>query len=190
MTFRLTITVFPWNWEHSRTKRVLLWEGWGNDFTLIFNILVKMKCTNHVGALDEGSWYRMSILRNLYVALSNLRNLYVALSNLRNAHVALSNLRNCHVPMSIFFQISCPMSLRHKRPHVALSMLGVYGHNVMTFPSSIPCGPRLGPSWAKLGPKWAPDGPDWVPFGNAAWVGYCLLSLQSFLCEMSESYHQ
>ena len=37
-------------------------------------------------------------------------------------------------------------------------------------PSSIPCGPRLGPSWAKLGPKWAPDGPDWGPFRNAAWV--------------------
>ena len=36
-------------------------------------------------------------------------------------------------------------------------------------PSSIPFGPRLGPSWAKLGPKWAPDGPDWGPFGNAAW---------------------
>ena len=39
-----------------------------------------------------------------------------------------------------------------------------------TYPSSIPCGPRLGPSWAKLGPKWAPDWPDWGPFGNAAWV--------------------
>ena len=39
------------------------------------------------------------------------------------------------------------------------------------YPSSIPCGPRLGPSWAKLGPKWAPDGPDWGPFWNAAWVG-------------------
>ena len=38
------------------------------------------------------------------------------------------------------------------------------------FPSSIPCGPQLGPSWAKLGPKWAPGGPDWGPFGNAAWV--------------------
>ena len=35
-------------------------------------------------------------------------------------------------------------------------------------PSSIPCGPRLGPNWAKLGPGWAPVGPDWGPFGNAA----------------------
>ena len=42
--------------------------------------------------------------------------------------------------------------------------------NNIDLPSSIPCGPRLGPSWAKLGPKWAPDGPDWGPFGNAAWA--------------------
>ena len=41
---------------------------------------------------------------------------------------------------------------------------------LVAHPSSIPCGPRLGPSWAKLGPKWAPDGPDWGPFGNAAWA--------------------
>ena len=37
-------------------------------------------------------------------------------------------------------------------------------------PSSIPCGPRLDPSWAQLGPGWPPVGPDWGPFGNAAWV--------------------
>ena len=50
---------------------------------------------------------------------------------------------------------------------------------VSNSPSSIPCGPRLGPSWAKLGPKWAPDGPDWGPFGNAAWE---LVTLSLTVC--------
>ena len=46
---------------------------------------------------------------------------------------------------------------------------------LVQYPSSIPCGPQLGPGWAKLGPSWAPVGPDWGPFGNAAWV--CLPSI-------------
>ena len=36
--------------------------------------------------------------------MSILRNIHVALSNLRNAHVALSNHRNCHVPCHYLFR--------------------------------------------------------------------------------------
>ena len=57
------------------------------------------------------------------------------------------------------------LSLVHTSPSVQYA---VTSHG--PFPSSIPCGPRLGPSWAKLGPKWAPDAPDRGPFGNAAWI--------------------
>ena len=34
--------------------------------------------------------------------------------------------------------------------------------------SSIPYGPRLGPSWTRLGLGWAPVEPNWGPFGNDA----------------------
>ena len=44
--------------------------------------------TPYLGALDEGCQCRMSMLRNIYVALSNLRNVYVTLSNLRKSHRA------------------------------------------------------------------------------------------------------
>ena len=49
------------------------------------------------GALDRGSRFHMSILRNVNVALWNLRP----------AHVALSILRNDHVPCHYHFK---PMS--------------------------------------------------------------------------------
>ena len=66
---------------------------------------------NSTGALDEGSWCRTSILRNIYVALSNLRNAV--------------EFKKLPCPMSLSFQISCHMSLEPKRPHVALWILGV-----------------------------------------------------------------
>ena len=76
----------------------------------------------------------MSILRNIYVALTNLRNAHVALSNLRKFlrtyrykivtwEIAIS--QKLPFPMSLSYQISCHMSLRPKLPHVALSMLRV-----------------------------------------------------------------
>ena len=50
------------------------------------------------GALDGGvSRFHMSILRNVYVALSNLRNGHVTLSNLRNGHVPCHYLFKPHV---------------------------------------------------------------------------------------------
>ena len=60
------------------------------------------------GALDGGApMSRMSIIRNGNVALSNLRKPYVARSILRKCYVALS--------------------LRPKKGHVAVSILGVKG---------------------------------------------------------------
>ena len=49
------------------------------------------------GALDGGSRFHMSILRNRNVALSNLRNAPVTLSILTNVHVACHYLFNGHV---------------------------------------------------------------------------------------------
>ena len=66
-----------------------------------------------VGAIDKGSDVSCQILRNILAALSNFRKRFMTPCQIK---------KKCYVPGHIF---SDHMSVRPKRPHVALSMLGV-----------------------------------------------------------------
>ena len=80
------------------------------------NVLVVTNSGTLKGVDGGGSPCHMWIIRNGNVALSNLTKPHVSLSNLRKDRVALLK------------KGLCRMSLRTKKGHVAVSILGVHTH--------------------------------------------------------------